>query len=301
MKKNNEEFSVAELQKVMGEITELLEKSEGMYKDDEEDGMPEEGAPAGPEGGIPPEGQPAPGPEASPEGMPPQEGAAPEDGMAPEGDAGHEGQESDSEESMEELIHSMSEEQLQMMLQAIQAALASKGQEGGMPSEGQPAPAPGPEGLGKSDDKDEDDLKKSKEDAHKPAVGKDKMAKDVTPKGQKPDNDLKKSIDSLVGVVGQLAKDVAELKAPKAPAAKVVSKMPKTTTQIQVLEKSVKVAERLSKSETIEFLHNQIRQGNRLITKRDISDVSYANSNEAMAKVQDGMVQRGIVKEFPKK
>jgi hypothetical protein len=301
MKKNNEEFSVAELQKVMGEITELLEKSEGMYKDDEEDGMPEEGAPAGPEGGMPPEGQPAPGPEASPEGMP-EEGSSPEDGMPPEGDAGHEGQESDSEESMEELIHSMSEEQLQMMLQAIQAALASKGQEGAPSPEGQPAPAPGPEGLGKSDDKDEDDLKKSKEDAHKPAVSKEKEAKDVTPKGQKPDNDLKKSIDSLVGVVGQLAKDVAELKAPKAaPAAKVVSKLPKTSTQIQVLEKSVKVAERLSKSETIEFLHNQIRQGNRLITKRDISDVSYANSNEAMAKVQDGMVQRGIVKEFPKK
>ena len=254
------------LEKTMADINDIvaLAKSAGLAKAEDEDKMEkaepgEEEMPA-----------PAPAPEASGE-MPPAaaEGEpAPESEMmgeegAPEGEAGQ-------EESAEQHAESMSDEELDMMLQILSQEKEKRAAAQAAPAEGA-APAPGegsPEGQMQMSMKDD-------------------YAK------------MHKSMTEMSAQLAEVSKELAAVKnAPKSNGKVTTKAAASNHKDVQVLEKSSPVAKRLSKSETIEFLQGQIRKRHPAVSAMLVAEVNLANPEELTA-IQDRLAIQGV--DFPKK
>jgi tripartite-type tricarboxylate transporter receptor subunit TctC len=63
---------------------------------------------------------------------------------------------------------------------------------------------------------------------------------------------------------------------------------------VEVLEKSRKAPQRLSKSETMSYLHSLQRQGDRRIEVRDITNLNLVKTDAELATYQDSLKKRGI-------
>lgn len=252
------------LEKTMADINDIvaLAKSSGLAKDTKEDDKMKK---ADPEEEQTP---PAPAPEEAPaeEFAPAQEGEqAPAQEMP--GDEQPEGEEGQGEEeTVEQHAESMSDEELDMMLQVLSAEKEKRASAQTAPEQAPPAQ----EGQGQLEMSLKDDYAKM----------------------QKSMNDMS----------AQLAKVTEELVSFKTPTktSKVTSKVTASNTKdIQVLEKSSAVAKRLSKSETIDFLHGQIRKRNPLVSSDVVADVNLARTDSELAAIQDSLAVKGL--EFPKK
>jgi hypothetical protein len=246
--KTKEDFE-KEIKSAIDEISDLLAKSYPLAKDDEQEQAPE----------MAPEMEaPAPEMEQAPEMAPEMEAPA------PEMQEGQEGQ--DEMQDMEADLKSMSDEELDMLLEALQAEKAAR----------QPAPeapmAPAPE-MDKS-------LQKSVRDMNER---------------------LEKALNDSNAQLAKITSELEELKKAKRPV--VVSK-PISSNKVEALEKSQsfeKQPERLEKSETVKFLETQVRKGNKQINARVMSDLHYCQTPEELVRFQDRLVNEGIVEKFPTK
>jgi len=241
--KKGQEFAQA-LNKTLSEIEELV-KSMGVMSKDEDEG--EGDVPPAPEGDMPP----------APEGdVPP----------APEGDADqdvvHEATEGDTDEMMQE-IASLSDEQLQELLEALSQE-AAKRSSAGAPAGGEPPMAP------------------------PAAPGAEEMERSIKSEFA----NLKKSLSDLQGEISKLRKENDELKKSRRVTAK-----PALTRTVEAMQKSGKastVGARLSKSETQEYLLGQIRNKNRAVTSADVASVTACRTEDELHQVQDDLKVRGI-------
>lgn len=264
------------LKKTLADIEDMLAKSSSLQKAEDKKEEKKEDKMEKAEGDeqeqqAPVEQEAAPEAPAAPAEMAPE--APAEQAPAAEGQEGEQSQ----EESAEQHASSLSDEELDMMLQVLMAekekrsSAQSEGQEGQEQSQEAPAQEAQPEQMQMS--------------------MKDDYAK------------MHKSMESLVSMVTDLKAEVAASKA--APAAQKPAQA-KTTSKaaasnlkdVQVLEKSTPVAKRLSKSETNEFLQGQIRKKNPLVSSKNIVDLNYINSDEELHAMQDELTKKGL--EFPK-
>jgi hypothetical protein len=267
MSGNNQKNIAEELNKTMADINDLLAKSSNLYKGDEEmseqEQAPEQQAP---------EQEFAEG-EQSPEAGQELE-QAPEQQAPEAGQEGEQGSDEQWEAEMSQHAKEMSDEELDMMLQLLMAEKESRGA-----SQEQAPEQQAPEAAQQEQEFPEEAQKSMKEDFAK----------------------LTKSIDSVLEKIGKVSADVENLK--KKPAATVTKPAASNPRKVQVLEKSAtsngnKPVERLNKSETVEFLQNQIRQGSRIVTASDVADFTYANSQADVENLQKSLAKRGV--EFPK-
>jgi len=249
---------VNEVQSTMKEINDILAKSGyGMAKaeDEPEEAEMQDSAPE----------QSFESPEETGDEMASQE-APGEAEMAPEGSemAPEEGSEDPAAE-MKEHISSMSDEELDMMMQMLteEQAMRQGGEDQGMGMESAPAPAPAP--VEKSSHK-EDYLK------------------------------LQKSVSAMNSTVEKLNKEIADLKKAKA---KPASKMAPTNST-QVLNKSSRPAQmqRLNKSDTMDFLMQKVRQKDPLVNSSVMAEVNATHSDEELHGVQARLEKLGL--QFPK-
>ncbi|MEM4379608.1 MAG: hypothetical protein QXL01_02845 [Thermoplasmatales archaeon] len=176
------------------------------------------------------------------------------------------------EESAEQHASSLSDEELDMMLQVLMAEKEKRSSS--QSSESQPET--------ESHQSDEQKLEMSM---------KDDYAK------------MHKSMESLTQIVSDLKNEIIGLKTGKvekpASQSKITSKAAASNLKdVQVLEKSAPVAKRLSKSETLNFLQGQIRKRNPLVNSMLIAEVNLATEEEIPA-IQDRLALEGL--EFPKK
>lgn len=258
--KNEKEIldAIAETTKQINEV--LAKSGYALAKNDEENEMPPQ------ESEVPDE---APAPEAAqaPEGEP--EGQ-PEDGApAPEGEQEGQPEGDGMAEELKAHAKEMSDEELEMLLQILMTEHESRSapsQEGEAPAP-EAAPAPEmPEGAEKS----------MKEDMSK----------------------LSKSMETVVSAMEKIAKEVENLKTKKP----VASAKPAATNRpVQVLEKSDKPTaskkpegQRLTKSQTHDFLQNEIRKGNKSVDSGMAIDALYKSTDEELYAYQDELVAKGI-------
>ena len=248
-----------EIEAVVGEVQELLRKSGlDLHKDGEEDeaGQAEPAAAEGQESDAIAD---AAAPESEEAPAPEQE--APE---AAEGEAeDHEGLKEEADDSQGDLAaeaQSLSDEELEHLLEVLMSEKDSRGAQQAPEAAAAPAaPAPAPA------------EKSMKEDYAK----------------------LGKSLESLAGAIEGLNKKVDALS--QKPQSKVVVKAPAANAQeVRVLHKSQPAAKRLTKSETIDFLHNQLKSGNKLVDRNIVLDVVASKSDEELHGVQDSLVKMGI-------
>lgn len=173
----------------------------------------------------------------------PQEESSPEasseDPMAPEAPAPEEPQ----EEDLAAMAQSMSDEELQMMLEILQSELASRQTEAPAAPE-----ASAPDALAMS----------MKEDMSKMA----------------------KSIEALANVVGTLAKSQAAAPArPQTVSRPATTNRPVVVNKTPEAPKSSK----LSKSETSNFLLGELKKGNKAVTSEMVAAVAYVKEDELPA------------------
>jgi hypothetical protein len=215
-------------------------------------------------------------PEAGTEGgeapPPPTEGG--EDGGEMPPEAGAEDQGEDPAQALAEQAKQLTDEELDHMIEALMTEKESRhGGEG--QGEGAPMPQEGSEGM-PSEAPSGDEAEKSM---------KSEFAS------------LAKSMNGIADAVGKLTKEVTDLKAAK-PAARVAAK-PAVSSKAQVLEKSAPVKGRLNKSDTITFVLNEQRAGNRNITREDVAEINLARNAQELAAVQDRLSLAGV--KFPEK
>jgi hypothetical protein len=273
-----------EIQKTLAQANEILKKS-GMNlnkaEGDEVDpghAEPDADQMGGPSDQDADNAAPMEGQEGAPEGAP-MEGAAPEgqEGAPAEGQEGGEG---DEQAAMAEHAAQMSDEQLHMIIDICMAeaekrsAAQGQGAEGAAP-EGAAAPgaAPAPAAAPAPMEEAEKSMKKEF-------------------------SSLVKSISDLKDVVKSLAGDMSSLK--KSTSVKPTSK-PAATRSIQVLQKSngqSAKTERLSKSETLKFLENDRRKGNKEVNTDVIATINACQDSDDLHREQDRLQKEGIVK-FP--
>ena len=111
---------------------------------------------------------------------------------------------------------------------------------------------------------------------------------------------LAKSLNAVVDLVKGLKGEVESLKksAQTVPAKKpVVTTKPAATNDVQVLQKSEPQIQRLNKSETIEFLYNLQKSGDKMVNSSVISDVNSCQSDAELNAVQTRLQKQGI--KFP--
>lgn len=241
----------ANVQATMSEINELLAKSMPMHKDGPEDQAP----PAMPEGM---------------EGQADQEAAA--EAPAPEAPEA-EGAEGQGDEMAELAAHaqSLSDEELDQMIQLLMQEKDQRGAAQAPAAEGQAPAAPAPAPA-------EDEAQKAmKEDYAK----------------------MHKSMSVVIESLEKLTKEVESIKtkpAAKAPAQKAV-----VTNSQQVMQKSgtapAKVAQRLNKSETEAFLLGRIRAKDPVVNSRTVLDLNYVQSEAELGQFQDALAKQGV--QFP--
>jgi hypothetical protein len=250
--KTNELY--ANVQATMAEINELLAKSMPMpmQKDDME--APEAGAPDQ-------EGAPA------PEGLEAQ--AEQESAEAPEAE-GAEGEDQDEMAELAAHAQSLSDEELDQMIQLLMQEKDTRGAAQAPEAEGQMAPPAAPQDM--------EAQKAMKEDYAK----------------------MHKSMSVVIESLEKLTKEVESIKAK--PAAKAPVQKAVVTNSQQVMQKSgsapAKSVQRLSKSETESFLLGRMRVRDPNVNTRTITDLGYVNSDAELASFQDSLAKQGV--EFPK-
>lgn len=256
MSKNNVDQAILA---TIGEVQELLNKSFNKLQKDENSNLPEADENQ-PQEGMPPEAPAAPEQaEAQSEGQeeapaPEQEAPAQEQAEAPA--EGAEGQDLDVEEIAKEL-ESMHDEDLQSLVQLLQQELASR-----------QAPAAAPEAPMAPQAPANDSLKSDLE----------KVSKEVM--------EMKKSIEALKSENSSLKKSL------KAPASKPA--LFNKNTKVEVLEKTAKPVEFLSKSEVITHLENLRKSGNRSVDTDMIWSANRASTPEDIKAVYDSAKLKGI-------
>ena len=243
MPKEEKNELLGAVQKTMGEIQDLLQKSGYDYMNKEAPPMEEPPMEAPPAEGEPPMEEP-------PAEAPPVEGEMP----AEEGGMG--------EEEMAAMVKELSDEELEEMLSYLMQEKDARTQ---TPAEGAPPEAPPMEAE-----------KSMKDDFLK----------------------LSKSIEKLGSQLGTLTEDMKTLKTK--PPVRVASK-PAAANKPQVLEKSdpePTSKQRLSKSESIEFMLNKKRE-NASITTDHITEMNLAKTQDEVSSLQDRLAKSGVV-EFPR-
>ena len=259
---------VGAIQSTMTEITDLLKKSG--YPMEKEDDLQDQEM----EGGDPQMGgEQEMGQEDDVQLDPQQDGESYEEEpeMGQEDGGEEEGDYDSHMAEMQEHAASMSDEDLQMLLQMLTQEMESRqgGEEEGM--EGQD-PQMGQDDLQQSSDKEE-------------------YIK------------LHKSMSKILDRVEGISKEVANLKKAPAPRARVRTKAAASNTS-DILHKSktpeaAPKMERLSKSETIKFLYNQIKARNPQVTSSTVARVNVlADGSPELHKAQDDLVKEGV--NFPK-
>ena len=244
----------ANVQSTMQEINELLAKSMPMHKDDMD--APEGGAPEA-------EGAPA------PEGLEAQ--AEQEAAPAPESPE-QEGAEGQHDEMAELAAHaqSLSDEELDQMIQLLMQEKDTRGAAQAPAAEGQMPPPAAPQDM--------EAQKAMKEDYAK----------------------MHKSMSVVIESLEKLTKEVEAIKAK--PAAKPAVQKAVVTNSQQVMQKSgsapAKSVQRLNKSETESFLLGRMRARDPNVTTRDVTNLGYVNSDAELASFQDSLTKAGV--EFPK-
>lgn len=238
----------AEVSSALDEVEKLMKSWDGMEKDGEEAGepAPEEDQIAD---------QPVEDPAAAPEGM---EGEGDAPAPAPEGE-GEEGM--DDHAAMEQHAAELPDEELQMMLEILQAE-AEKRQAAQGGSEA-PAAAPGaPADLERSMKQEMKELAKS----------------------------FKSQIEVLTKSVNSLKAENVALKKKAA----LPTKRPADANSVKTMDKSPKEPSRLSKSETVDYLLGQMRNGNKTVNSAMVADANGAYTDEALAEVHQKLEMAGI-------
>ena len=255
----------AELLQTVNEVGELLRKS-GLAKaeDDEVDAPPPPS-----DGHSEPDADNMGGPsDQDADNMPPP---APEGTDAEGEQPAPEGQEG-GDDSAEMAAHAseLSDEELQSMLEVLMAEVEKRhaGAQGAEGPDGQaPAPqqaqAPAPEPMAAS---------MKKEFAS--------LAKSVA--------DIAEAVKSLGGEVGTLKKSAATQRQ------STVTTKPAATRNVQVLQKSAAVKEKLSKSDTMDFLLSEQRNGNKRVNSDMMATVNACQSESDLSAVQKDIEKLGI-------
>ena len=115
-----------------------------------------------------------------------------------------------------------------------------------------------------------------------------------------PEMDKSAEIGMLQKSVKAMQAEINSLKAAKVN--KPVANRAASTQRVAVLEKSTKEApkpQRLTKSETEDFLMGRIRSKDPNVSRKQLIDLHYVRSDEALEAYQDSLVSKGI--EVPKK
>jgi hypothetical protein len=258
--------ALSELNNEISEIRDILRKSG--YALEKEDGDEDDQMPPQADGMAPP------APDAQ---MPPQEGHQEPDGdedaqgQEPAGpEEGQEGQQDQEDPAamLAEQAKDLSDEELGHMIEALMQEKESRSAAAQAPAEGQQPPMAPPADPA---------MKSMKEDFAA----------------------LTKSLATMADAIGSLSKEVVTLKTAPKVASKVVTKPIASNKQnIQVLEKSAPVKQRLTKSETIAFLETEQRKGNKNVNAGLFADIIKADT-QVLNQIQDSLAVQGI--ELPKK
>lgn len=261
-----------ELASIVNEVSEVLKKSGVLMKDDDQVGdVPLEHAEPDADNAGGPSDQDSDNVQGEGESaQPPMEGAPAEGAdQAP----GAEGGQGDEATEMASHAAELSDEELESMLQVLMAEVEKRhagqaGAEGAAP-EGQPqgAPAPAPQA------------------APEPMAASMKselagLAKSVA--------EIAEAVKGLTGDVGTLKKSVSEKRNT------VIVGKPAATNNVQVLQKSVEQKERLNKSDTLNYLLSEQRNGNKRVNSDMIAGVNACRSEEDLASAQNDIAKLGI-------
>lgn len=315
--------SAAEMQKIMGEISDLLVKSgvSPLRKDDEQGGIDDnaEGDPSKP---MAMDGDESPAPDAGGDASVQADDAAADGAAEDLGDMDGEGDDGmDGRDEVKQMVADMSDDELMLMLEVMQAESASRGagQDGADAEDGAPeAPeAPAPEmdqGAPAPDMPPASDMAPPapEEEAPAPEFGKSDGQPPVLDPGGvaamgrafgKSDDgdkdDMKKSIQFLSDQVDAL---LAAQSATPAPAAKVVVVKPIASNrpQGQALEKSssAPAVQKLAKSDAIQLLlevqKREVNSAQKSVDYGMVSDLHRADE-AAAEKMIAGFQLRGIL------
>jgi len=304
--------SAAEMQKIMGEISDLLVKSgvSPLRKDDQQGGIDDnaEGDPSKP---MAMDGDESPAPDAGGDASVQADDEAAAGAAEDLGDMDGEGDEGmDGRDEVKQMVADMSDDELMLMLEVMQAESASRGagQDGAAPEDEAPE-------MGKSESKET--LTDSKhcgtppsKPAPKPLAKGESQPPVLDPGGVaamgrafgKSDDgdkdDMKKSIQFLSDQVDALL----AAQATPAPAAKVVVVKPIASTrpQGQALEKSssAPAVQKLAKSDAIQLLlevqKREVNSAQKSVDYGMVSDLHRADEASA-EKMIAGFQLRGIL------
>jgi chemotaxis protein histidine kinase CheA len=258
----DEKQALEAVMKTTAEIEDLLRKSG--YGDLSKAAPEEEGSQADAieDQAQAPEGAEAAAPEAPAEEAP--EGAGEAHGE-PDGDESHAAMQAQAKE--------LSDEELELMLSVLTAEKETRGAgaEAAAPEAQAPAAPAAPAPAEKS--------------------MKDDFAK------------LNKSVQQMADSIAKLTGEVTALKTAK-PASKPATTKPVASNGVQVLEKSQSApskpskVERLNKSESIEFLLNELKKGNQLVNSGVVAEMNLMKSQEDVNEYQDRLTRQGL--SFPK-
>lgn len=230
------------------------------------------------EGGLPPEAAPAPtGEPDGDEGAPaPEAPVGDEGGEMPVDEANGEGQEGDMMEQVAAEASQLSDEELDMMLHVLMQ------EKDGRMSQEDGAQAPAPEG----DDGMEAPAPEPEEKSLAMSMKEEfaKMAKSFKDEV----SSLKKSVDGLTAENAKLKKAAAK------PAAR-----PAASNKVEVLEKSVKAPERMTKSEATNYLLGQMRNKNKTVKADHVALVNAARSEDDLTYAYQVLKDEGV--EIPAK
>ena len=313
--------SAAEMQKIMGEINDLLVKSGvgPLRKDDEQGGIDDnaEGDPSKP---MAMDGDENPAPDAGGDASVQADDAAASDAAEDLGDMDGEGDDGmDGRDEVKQMVADMSDDELMLMLEVMQAESASRGagQEGAEAEDGAPeAPeAPAPEApaadMPPASDMAPPPPAPEEEEAPAPEMGKSDSQPPMLDQGgvaamgrafgKSDDGDkdeMKKSIQFLSDQVDAL---LAAQAAP-APVEKVVVVKPIASNrpQGQALEKSssAPVVQKLAKSDAIQLLlevqKREVNSAQKSVDYGMVSDLHRADEASA-EKMIAGFQLRGIL------
>ena len=324
--------SAAEMQKIMGEISDLLVKSgvSPLRKDDQQGGIDDnaEGDPSKP---MAMDGDENPAPDAGGDASVQADDAAADGAAEDLGDMDGEGDEGmDGRDEVKQMVADMSDDELMLMLEVMQAESASRGagQDGAAPEDGAPEapeapemdqgapapdmppasdmapPAPAPEDeapeMGKSESKPAP-KPLAKGDSQPPVLDPGGVAAMARAFGKSDDgdkDDMKKSIQFLSDQVDALL----AAQATPAPAAKVVVVKPIASNrpQGQALEKSssAPAVQKLAKSDAIQLLlevqKREVNSAQKSVDYGMVSDLHRADEASA-EKMIAGFQLRGIL------
>lgn len=249
------------LKEIQG-IVEPLQKSDVMAKDEDKPEMPP--ADASVMGDAPAPEAAAPAPEAeAPEAAAPEAPEAPEAGDNELSEAAGEDQAALAADAA-----ALSDEQLEMMLTVLMDEHDKRSASKAPAAEAPAAPAaPAPM-----------EADKSMADMHKALEG---MKQEV--------EGMKKSYTAQID---KLTKELEDSKKRNV----TIANKPSATgmDHVEVLEKSRKAPQRLSKSETVEFLIGLQRQGDKRVEVRDITTLNLIKTESDLASYQDKLKKRGI-------